>query len=730
MDENTTELNREKLAKIVLPDSRYYFSETDGFDIRIDNIVEIFDEKDNKIGTFSKESINWDNKVIIEYPDNKTYKGKITENGKLNDEHGEIIFFNELEAINRTLSGNFNNGALLGECEIIFDKSDEFKNQTFTGELFCGYDELSKRKCKLTGKGEFTFFEGNIHSCESNFIEGKMAGAGRLTIADKETRGPLYAQIYDENGIMGSIEYVFEYEGNYYKMVVNYDEINRALNRGEINETEDLRTHITLCDKSGNKINNYDIKQYVKQCAKYQLQKKLGVKINEPDDLDNIGNGSTGLQNLIILAELIDNIRALNRARFEIERNDPNWPRSTYNNIESLLNSFGLTMNSPTNNGGILSYLPNFIARYFRLTKNVSILPANNDLTSIDTLLDRGVNYISVNMRTISRGHEISVVIDLRKLKEKRKGFIYVYDSSRIIDDPSKNENLWNLQPYCLIFSRNQQRFGSCWLNSSCSTIVFAENPEIIDEIANGIIIPIKRERPSYFAKFLAMITGSITEFNKSKIPDVEFNNLEIFQMLKLQEVSRDFGIERFGENSTTTGNKPRMIHQIMNDRTRRVIWIKTKKYIEKSVLLSNLRLKFGTYMILNVMTEERRLSKNNTASVKNVNSEEETNNLVNEEVDEEGKVAVRKQREIINKKLKELNAKNLEEVDKKLLDRFKETVERNGVDEKSLEKATKELELLSPVTRLELLKRIDKQISKELWDILPLQLSEKIDRP
>ena len=91
---------------------------------------------------------------------------------------------------------------------------------------------------KLNGQGKITWVDGNVYEC--NFVDGKRrTGKGKYTVAEKETKKPLYTEVYDEKGIMTAVEYVFV-EGNKNRIVVNYDEINRALNIGEIRDFEDL----------------------------------------------------------------------------------------------------------------------------------------------------------------------------------------------------------------------------------------------------------------------------------------------------------------------------------------------------------------------------------------------------------------------------------------------------------------------------------------------------------
>ena len=162
---------------------------------------------------------------------------------------------------------------------------------------------------------------------------------------------------------MDKVEYVYyekndNTESNKYKIVVDYNEINKKLNKGEINNFNELFSIDPKCivvkDKDGNiindneKFNNFKI---IKECGQYQMQTRLKGESDELDDENRIDDETIGLQNLLILSGLENNVKSpesLKRIRFEIMQNNPNWPANIYENPEALLNSYGLTTSNPS----------------------------------------------------------------------------------------------------------------------------------------------------------------------------------------------------------------------------------------------------------------------------------------------------------------------------------------------------------------------------------------------
>lgn len=560
-----------------------------------------------------------------------------------------------------------------GEGKLIWKDGD-----TYEGDFKNG---------RINGTGKFVWSDGDIY--EGNYINGVKTGEGRFTVVNEETREPLYTEIYDENGIMESVEYLFEDQDNRYRMTINYDGINRALNAGNIN----LGDYIKLYDENGVEIEDYDIIQLVRQCAKYQMQAKLRGKSGKLDDESKIDGGYTGLQNLIVLAEVIDNFETLKKIRFEIKQNSPYWPADNYKDVELWLNSVYLTAVNP---------------------------PKSDKLTYIGTLIERdGIDYLCTNMITTAKNHEIFSMFDLPKIiqflskekklskTEKLNNFIYSYDSSRVISViPDKAGDLGGLQPNCQFYNSNQQDRGSCYLNACCSAIIAAENEKIFNGINKEEILPVKR--PSLFERFLRRL--GIIKFTH------EFNYFEIQQILKLQEVAKDLGVERFGKD-----NK-RMIHQIVNEPTREAIKIWANNYFREHENLNCLENRLNTYESLLVIGYNEGLGVNELGPKARQILSERTG-AINEEriLVNEDEIMRSKKGGIFNKILvglmrtfrifrkssilrNEESNKKLIETNKELTNVFRKATERNQIlldeENKQLNLLNRDIEIRTPLER------------------------------
>lgn len=302
------------------------------------------------------------------------------------------------------------------------------------------------------------------------------------------------------------------------KIIIDYNRINIALNRNEINNFEDLKKYIKICNKDNIILKNQDNcnSKMIKKCATYQMRARLEGKNGELDDESRMAGGRTGLQSIIVLAELVDDINALKRVRFEVGQDNSCWPVNTYKNKELFLNYLGITANN--------------------LSRNYKLIPIN-------VLLENGISYISINMITTTRGHEVSSMIDLEKAIKGEEDFIYTYDTARSIDNIDKDGDLGGLQNNCRIFSHIQQRLGSCWYHAACSTITTAKYPKIFEKIRNNKIKPVKKPR---------------IEENKP-------NEFETLQISMMQKVAEDLEVKKLGKTLDEKGNRPKMVHQIVN---------------------------------------------------------------------------------------------------------------------------------------------------------------------
>lgn len=406
------------------------------------------------------------------------------------------------------------------------------------------------------GIGTYIMPDGNIY--EGGFIDGAPYGKAKIIVNNIKTKDPMYIQLHNDNGTMENTEYLIK-NGNFSKIIINFNLINKALNKNEINKPTDLKKYISIYDLVGKKIEiheDYDIGEPIKQSAQYLLRAKLTGNSDKLDDKNRMKIGYTGLNNIIIFAGVINNIKALKRTRFIIEQNDPEYLTNIYKiykNEETLLNHLGLT-------------------RYTSAAEN-------SDLTPIDELSE---DYIVLNIRTTAGNHSVAAIIDLLKLKNNERYFLYLYDTGKIVDDPNEKGDLGNLQSSFLIFNHVQQELESCWYQTCCSVIAAARYPKIIEEIREGNIHPVERfeEWVRYGEK-------------------VKFNNYEFMQILTTQTMAEYLDVGRFGQEFTKSGNRPRMIHQINGGAIRYAI----RSYASSEYLKGKM---LGTYKSLLVIVKEK----------------------------------------------------------------------------------------------------------------------------
>ena len=130
--------------------------------------------------------------------------------------------------------------------------------------------------------------------------------------------------------------------------------------------------------------------------------------------------------------------------------------KDIYENIEFLLNNVGLTKSKDQTD--------------------------NQELTSIYNL---NTDYISLSTAIAARHYAVNMVIDLKKLRNdhKNESSIYIYDPSGKLKD-NKNEKFFvKSEKDYSILSNYKGDLGTSWYQACCSTLVIAENKEIIDKI-------------------------------------------------------------------------------------------------------------------------------------------------------------------------------------------------------------------------------------------------------
>ena len=605
--------------------------------------VKIYNNKGKEIAncTFEKIDIELNGKGKIKYENSDVYDGEIK--GGIANGYGKIKYEN-----GDVYEGEFKDGKPDGENVVIkYSDNTYYEGIVKDGELKEGTIYINGKNYKVEnskikdgiklyngikiGKSEANLYiddklniripkdikngpnlmispDGTVY--EGEFLDGKQNGQGRYIRMEPETKKELYTEIYNNKEIMDKVEYVYKENSKQYKIVVDYNEINKKLNKGEINNFNELFGGKSKCiviegNDDNELLNNFEI---IRKCGQYQMQTRLKGENNKLDNENRMRGGHTGLQNLLILSGL-ESLESLKRIRFRIIQNNPDWLTNIYKDAEELLNSYGLT-----------------------IKRNLS---KDSNLVSIFDKNLQEVDYITTNAITTTKDHAVNITIDIKKIRETlEKGetpdvtnFIYGYDSSRVIGDTNYKkgkykEGLGKITKNCKFYNHNQQELGSCWYNASCSTLTAAENPDIINRIRDGEIEQI-------------LIENAKIESN-TQINDSEFNDFEILQMKRLQTLAENLEVKRLGlkkENKklTSKNNRPRMIRQIVKQNIRK----KLKELAKKEKFLEENIERIGTFKILMMLAEKigltipelgKHAKSELLAKANNINEKEKTN--------------------------------------------------------------------------------------------------------
>ncbi len=345
-------------------------------------------------------------------------------------------------------------------------------------------NKLSVKKVNIKNKKEVISQE-NMSKNENN--------DSSLIMTKTKPEKALYSIIYNNNGIMEKIEYFYDKSiHEKYIISINYLGINKALNMNKIDNLESLKDFIVVAcnDKI---IEDFDIK-IIRECAAHQIQIKLEDNDETTNKNRNIGC-DRGLQNIIVLAGIKD-IDTLKKIRFEMKKNSPSWPENIGENIEFLLNNVGLTKSKDQTD--------------------------NQELTSIYNL---NTDYISLSTAIAAIHYAVNMVIDLKKLRNdnKNESSIYIYDPSGKLKD-NKNEKFFaKSEKDYSILSNYKENVSTFWYQACCSTLVIAENKNIIDKIDDVI----KK--------------GEI-----SKDSNISSESFETLQSLKLRELADYIGTSKY----------------------------------------------------------------------------------------------------------------------------------------------------------------------------------------
>ena len=340
--------------------------------------VKIYNNKGKEIAncTFEKIDIELNGKGKIKYENGDVYDGEIK--GGIANGYGKIKYEN-----GDVYEGEFKDGKPDGENIVIkYSDNTYYEGIVKDGELKEGTIYINGKNYKVEnskikddiklyngikiGKSEANLYiddklniripkdikngpnlmispDGTVYDGE--FLDGKQNGQGRYIRMEPETKKELYTEVYNNKGIMDKVEYVYKENSKQYKIVVDYNEINKKLNKGEINNFNELFGGKSKCiviegNDDNELLNNFEI---IRKCGQYQMQTKLKGGSNELDDENRMKGGHTGLQNLLILSGL-ESLESLKRIRFRIIQNNPDWLTNIYKDAEELLNSYGLTI--------------------------------------------------------------------------------------------------------------------------------------------------------------------------------------------------------------------------------------------------------------------------------------------------------------------------------------------------------------------------------------------------
>jgi hypothetical protein len=152
--------------------------------------------------------------------------------------------------------------------------------------------------------------------------------------------------------------------------------------------------------------------------------------------------------------------------------------------------------------------------------------------------------YLSMNVTTIPTRHAISVILDIKKMKDLMKEtskkdldeavasekVIHCFDSSRIlgytvkVNDSLVRYNMGALHKNCDFVNVVQQELGSCWFHAVASTLTAMKHPELVEKIRNGEIKPYNVEHRALE--------------NNDKI-----NDFQLRQMNTIRKMSEKFNI-------------------------------------------------------------------------------------------------------------------------------------------------------------------------------------------
>ncbi|MDR2077981.1 MAG: hypothetical protein LBP39_03370 [Rickettsiales bacterium] len=263
------------------------------------------------------------------------------------------------------------------------------------------------------------------------------------------------------NNSLSEVRYCLEDEiyGTTKIMTIDYVAINNILNGkdGEINNLDDLIKRRVIKG-----VGNFD---ELKEFAKKVLRDKMSGGVKEGFD----SGGHIPLEDLLLLSS-VDTVEQLKKTRFQLHytREAEDSLKKDYGSLKNLLESVGI----------------------------YNINEVEED-------------YISLRLETIPIIHAISVILDIKKMKDLMKEtgkkdldeavasekVIHCFDSSRIlgcyivkVNDSLVRYNMGALHKNCDFVNLAQQKLDSCWFHAVAATLTAMKHPELVQKIRDGEI--------------------------------------------------------------------------------------------------------------------------------------------------------------------------------------------------------------------------------------------------
>jgi hypothetical protein len=277
-------------------------------------------------------------------------------------------------------------------------------------------------------------------------------------------------------------------------VTINYEKINEILNKAssKINSLDDLIEKGVI-----EGVGNFN---ELKEFAKEVLQGKMLRQF----EAGFISGGYVPLGDLLLLSS-VDRVEQLKKTRFQLHymREDEDSLKKDYGSLKNLLESFG-----------------------------------------IDNINEVKEDYTSLKVDTIPPKHAVSVILDIKKMKDLMKEtgkedldeavasekVIHCFDSSRavgchvMVDGLETYFDMGALTKNCDFVNLTQQNFGSCWFHALASTLTALRYPELIERIRD-------EEIELYDIKHRTLK-------NNDKL-----NEFQLRQMNTVREISKKFDI-------------------------------------------------------------------------------------------------------------------------------------------------------------------------------------------